>query len=483
MDGHSEIPATAAMYAPAQPDGAKDRFSADIARPELDIGDLIDSRPLRFRQITTLALCLLVVLLDGFDNQAIALLLSAMSRDLRIPLGQFGPVFGMAAIGMIASAIIIGPLADRFGRKRMLVCSTLCFGAGSLLTAHVQTLPELLVMRFATGIGLGGVLPTVIAIVAEFSPKRLSRTCIAVMVAGLPAGAMLGALTASALLPTHGWQATYYVGGIAPIVVAIAVMLWMPESPRHLIAHGAPHASVANIVRLIAPDIDTDAVRLVSRDAGTRRSVNGGSQRVGIREVFTGGRAAATIFLWVPYFMNMMVVYFSISWLPSVIVASGRSVTLSTAATAAFGLGGILGSLCQGPLMNRVGSAPVLIIQCSLAALYAVLLGTIHLGAVGIVVATAIGGYALLGVQAGLNALAAETYPTSIRATGAGWALGAGRLGSITGPLLGGVMIASQLNAQQIFQATAVPSLLAVAAIYLGRRNQRARQTRSLCQE
>lgn len=482
MDGHSENPGADATHPPVQPDRRKARFSADFARRELDIGDLIDSRPLRFRQITTLALCLLVVLLDGFDNQAIALLLSAMSRDLQIPLGQFGPVFGMAAIGMIASAIIIGPLADRLGRKRMLVCSTFCFGAGSLLTAHVQTLPELLVMRFATGIGLGGVLPTVIAIAAEFSPKRLSRTCIAVMVAGLPAGAMVGALTASALLPTHGWQATYYVGGIAPIVVAIAVMLWMPESPRHLIAHGAPHARVANIVRLIAPDVDTDAVHLVSRDARTRQSLDG-SQRVGIREVFTGGRAAATIFLWVPYFMNMMVVYFSISWLPSVIIASGRSVTLSTAATAAFGLGGILGSLCQGPLMNRVGPAPVLIIQCSLAALYAVLLGTVHLGAVAIVVATAIGGYALLGVQAGLNALAAETYPTSIRATGAGWALGAGRLGSITGPLLGGVMIASQLNAQQIFQATAVPSLFAVAAIYLGRRNQRARQIRSLCQE
>ncbi|AJX00440.1 sugar (and other) transporter family protein [Burkholderia gladioli] len=482
MDAHSSPSAAMAAHRPAAPRNSMSEQVADTAaRRDVDVGDLINSRPLGFRQTMTLALCLLVVLLDGFDNQAIALLLSAMSHDLHIPLGRFGPVFGMAAIGMIASAIIIGPLADRFGRKRMLVGSTLCFGVGSLFTAYVHTLPELLTMRFVTGIGLGGVLPTVIAIAAEFSPKRLARTCIAVMVAGLPAGAMLGALTAPTLLHTHGWQATYYLGGAAPVIVAIAVAVWMPESVRHLIAHGAPPARIAKVVRLIAPDINTDSVNLVSRDALVDQPRDG--QRIGAREIFTGGRAWATIFLWVPYFTNMMVVYFSISWLPSVIVASGRSSSLSTAATAAFAFGGILGSLGQGPLMNRLGPAPVLITQCGLAALYAFLLGTTHPGAIVIIVATAIAGCALLGVQAGLNALAAETYPTSIRATGAGWALGAGRLGSIAGPLLGGAMMAAQWDTQQIFQATAVPSLIAVAAIYFGRRNQRKRQMKRFCEE
>lgn len=474
MEGHAKIPASAGgnvRHGPVSGSTWAEGPAEHALRREVDIGDLIDARPLGFRQIATLALCLLVVLLDGFDNQAIALVVPAMSRDLHIPLSQFGSVFGMAAIGMILSAMVVGPLADRAGRKRMLVLSTLCFGAGSFLTAHAQTLPELLALRFVTGIGLGGVLPNVIAIAAEFSPRRLSRTCIAMMVSGLPAGAMAGALIASALLPAHGWKATYYVGGIAPVVVAIAVALWMPESVRYLIARDAAHDRISRIVRIIAPDVATHDVRFVSRDGAERRS-GSGTRRTHVREIFAEGRAWATIFLWIPYFMNLMVLYFSISWLPSLIIASGRSMTVSTAAITAFSIGGILGSLGQGPLMNRFGAARVLTAECGAAFLYATLLGTTQLGAIGIVAATAVAGYMLIGVQAGLNALAAEIYPTAIRATGAGWALGAGRLGSIVGPLLGGVMIGLHWDAQQIFLATAVPSLLAVAAIYVGHRRK-----------
>lgn len=469
MDGHMKTPALTMIRGTATSDGRLGPSSVDDDRREIEIGALIDSRPLGFRQTLTLALCLLVVLLDGFDNQAIALLISAMSHDLNIPLARFGAVFGMAAIGMIVSGAVVGPLADRVGRKWMLVLSTLCFGLGSLLTANVQTLPGLLALRFFTGIGLGGVLPNIIAIAAETSPRRLSRTCIAMMVAGLPAGAMLGAAVASALLPVHGWKATYYVGGIVPIAVAIAVAFWVPESVRHLIVHGASQERIARAVRQIVPDFANGNARFVVRDTVERRA-SAAARRARMREVFTEGRAWATIFLWIPYFMNLMVLYFSVSWLPSVIVASGRTMAVSTAAIMAFSIGGVLGSISQGKLMNRFGAARVLVLQCCLSVLYAVVLGTMHLSTPQIVLATAIAGYSLIGVQAGLSALAAETYPTSIRATGAGWALGVGRLGSIAGPIVGGAMVGWHWNPQQMFLATALPGLLAAAAIYFGRR-------------
>jgi AAHS family 4-hydroxybenzoate transporter-like MFS transporter len=435
---------------------------------EVNIGDLIDARPLSRLQLTVLTLCFLVVLLDGFDNQVIGIVAGAMAKDLRIPLTQFGAVFGTGLAGMILSGIFVGPLADRWGRKRMLIVATLCFGVASLLTVRVQTLPELLIVRFLTGIGLGGVLPNIIALTAEFSPRRLSRTCITAMICGLPAGAVIGGLLAAALLPHFGWQAMFYVGGLAPIVLAVMLMFWLPESIRYLIMRGAYPERVARIVRAlevgaIDGGADTQGVLYTSQDSLARSGGNSGGS---VRRIFTEGRALSTIFLWIPYFLNLTVLYFILNWLPAVIVASGRSQSLGIAAITAFSIGGIMGCLIQGPLMNRVGAARSMIAEFLVVALYATLLGTTSPGRVGLVIATVVAGGALVGIQAGLNALAAEIYPTAIRATGAGWALGVGRCGSIAGPIAGGLMLSMHWDAQQIFRVGIVPSLLAAAAIF-----------------
>jgi AAHS family 4-hydroxybenzoate transporter-like MFS transporter len=435
----------------------------------IDLDELLDERKLGWQQVVILALCLLVVLLDGFDNQAIALLVVPMAQSLQIAVGSMGPVFGASATGAIVSALVIGSLADRIGRKRMLVASTLSFGLGSLITVYVNSLPELLAARFFTGIGLGGVLPNVIAIAAEFSPRRLVRTTVAVMVAGLPAGGMAGAVLATALLPKFGWHATYYIGGIAPIAVALAVAVWMPESVRYLLTRDGMQERVARIVKRIAPDVDQRGMVFVRRTA-EYLPVNAQSRRASLRDIFANGRARGTLLLWAPYFMNLMVLYFSFSWLPSVILATGLSVGVSTAAIVAFNVGGVLGSVFQGPIMNKLGLHKVLAFQCGIAVLYAVVLGTMTLPAIGVVLATLVAGAVLIGIQAGLGGLAAETYPTEIRGTGSGWALGVGRLGSIAGPLIGGLMLSQHWSAQQIFLATALPNLLAMAAIYAGRR-------------
>jgi AAHS family 4-hydroxybenzoate transporter-like MFS transporter len=407
-----------------------------------------------------------VVLVDGFDNQVIGIVAASIATDLRIPLNQFGPIFGAGVAGMIMGGIIVGPLADWLGRRWMLVLATLCFGVASLLTVRVQTLSELLLARFVAGVGLGGVLPNVIALTAEFSPRRLSRTCITVMVCGLPAGALLGGLLAAALLPEYGWRAMFYVGGLVPIALAVALILWMPESVRYLILRGAPVERIARIVRAIAPGATTQGVRYVNQDT----DASGGTMRGhGLRHIFMEGRALSTIFLWIAYFMNLTVLYFTINWLPAVIVASGRAQSLAVGAIMAFSVGGVVGCLAQGPLMNRLGASRALITEFLLAALYAVLLA-VNPAPLTLILMTVVAGGALVGIQAGLNALAAEIYPTAVRATGAGWALGVGRCGSIVGPLAGGLMLAVHWDATQIFRVGVIPSLLGAAAIFANRR-------------
>ncbi|MFT4068064.1 MFS transporter [Paraburkholderia sp.] len=479
MDGNTEVPlgATAHSGRETEVPSAKRAARAAAAGPltdanlrEINVAGLIDARPLGRYQFVVLGLCLLVVLLDGFDTQTIGFLAPHIANALAIPLRQFGPVFGMGPLGMVVSAMIVGPIADHVGRKRMLIFATVCFGVGSLLTAIATTLPALIVARLVTGIGLGGVLPNVIALAAEFAPKRHARTCIAVMMCGLPAGSLAGGLVAAALLPAFGWKAAFYAGGLAPVVLALVLAAWMPESVRYLIARGADPARIARVLRAISPDAPSTGVRYVDHD---NRAHGHKGKRVGARAVFTEGRAVSTVLLWIPYFMNLMLLYFSINWLPAIVNASGQTAALSLFAITSFNAGGMLGALSQGPVMNRFGPRPVLVSQCAITALYAVVLGLFHTNPICVVVFTAMAGYAVVGIQAGLNALSAEIYPTSIRATGAGWALGVGRLGSISGPLVGSVMIAMHWPPQRIFMAGVVPSLLALAAVAVLARRHR----------
>ena len=426
------------------------------------VGEVIDARPLSRLQILTVVLCIAVAVLDGFDTQTIGFLAPAIARSLALPLPGFGSVFTAGLFGLMIGAITLGPLADRFGRKRMLVLATLAFGAFAFATAFAHTLPQLLIVRFLTGLGLGGAMPNVVALASEFSPRRLARVCVTILFCGMPAGAVVGGLVSAALLPRYGWHSVFYVGGVLPVAVALAVAIWMPESVRYLTTLPDGRARARKIMSRIAPELAQRDIEFVSGEA--RHS------GVPLRHLFMEGRAGRTILLWIPYFMNLLVLYFIISWLPAVMVRTGSSITLGIQAITAFSLGGVIGSLLQGRLMDRFGSIPVLSVEFAFYIGFVVVLATQLLGVAGILVATGLAGIAVQGAQAGLNALAAEIYPTSMRGTGVGCALAVGRIGSILGPIAGSLMLAFNWNAQQIFLAGAIPGVIAVMAILCSRR-------------
>jgi len=422
----------------------------------LTVNDVIDSRPVSGFQATTILLCGLVLLLDGFDTQAMGFLVPPIAEELGIPLSAFGPVLSAGLFGLMLGAMGSGPIADRWGRKWAIIVSALVFGSFSLLTPQADTVGALVTLRFLTGLGLGGAMPNVVALASEYAPKRLQPILVTLIFVGMGGGAVLASLVGQALIPIWGWRSVFYVGGVLPIALALLLVKVLPESVRFLTARGGDPRHVKAIMRRIAPDLGDTPLAPMPPDRHTG---------VAVTHLFTEGRAMGTLLLWVPFFMNLLILYFILSWLPSLLRQAGMPVSAGITAVMSFSIGGIVGTILQGPLMKGAGIFPAILGEF-LASLGLVILASLIFANFPVMMAvTFMLGVTVQGTQAGINALSAMYYPTVIRSTGVGWALGVGRIGSIIGPFIGGLMLAAQWTPQQIFMAGAVPALCAAAAV------------------
>ncbi|MBZ5696984.1 MAG: MFS transporter [Acidobacteriia bacterium] len=435
-----------------------------ISEPRaLTVTDLIDRRPLSRFQITTIALCGLVMVLDGFDAQSIGFLAPSMAETLGVPLKAFGPVFAGSLIGLMAASMAMGPVADRWGRKWSVVFSTLTFAIFAMLTGRANTFHEVVIFRFLTGLGLGGSMPNVVALTSEYAPKRLQHVLVTTLFCGMPLGALIGGLASSVMIPIWGWRSVFYLGGILPLVVSLVLIKALPESVRFLAVRGGDPQKIAKIMAHVAPELaNAPVTSLVSPD---RRH-----EGLPVKHLFTEGRAFGTILLWVPYFMNLLIIYFIVSWLPALLRQAAMPISAGVAAISMFSSGGIIGSVVQGRLMNGFGAYAVLLTEFVLSTLFIGSLAFLTVSFPLMMTVTFILGCSVQASQSGLSALAASFYPTAIRSTGVGWALGVGRIGSIVGPVLGGVMLSLDWNVQQIFLAGAIPALCAGAAVLLSSR-------------
>ena len=426
----------------------------------LTVSEVIDQRPLSRFQISTITLCGLVLLLDGFDTQCIGFLAPSISETLAIPLKKFGPVFSAGLIGLMIAAMAMGPVADRWGRKWPVVLSALTFAIFALLTARAVSLEQLIIFRFLTGLGLGGAMPNVVALTSEYSPKRLQAVFVGMLFCGMPLGALVGGLASSVMIPLWGWRSVFYLGGILPLAIAIILVKALPESVRFLSERGKNARAISRIMRAIAPEISVAELNLSAPVAAR-------AQREGlpVRRLFTEERAAGTILLWIPFFMNLLILYFIVNWLPGLLRQSGLAVSAGVIAVSLFSLGGIAGALTEGRVMNSCGAYATLMAQFVISA---VLIGSLAFltrsFAIMMTVTFALG-LAVQGAQAGLNALAANFYPTTVRSTGVGWALGVGRVGSIVGPAIGGMLLTTGWTPQRIFLVGMAPALCASLAI------------------
>ncbi|CAM3836082.1 3-(3-hydroxy-phenyl)propionate transporter [Pseudomonas reidholzensis] len=387
------------------------------------------------RPVLTIGLCFIVALLEGLDLQATGIAAPHMAKDFGLNAAMLGWVFSAGLIGLLPGAFIGGYLADRMGRKWILTVAVVLFGLFSLGTAHAWDYSSLLVARLMTGLGLGAALPILIALTSEAAPERLRSTAVSLTYCGVPLGGALASLIGMSGLG-EGWRAVFYVGGIAPIAVAFALVAWLPESQAY-------------------------------RTRGT--AVTAGNSTVA--QLFGPGQASRTLLLWLACFFTLTVLYMLLNWLPSLLMGKGFTRPQAGTVQILFNLGGAAGSFLTGRMMDRGHAGRAVCI--AYAGMLVALAGLGLSPSFGLLVlAGFVAGYCAIGGQLVLYALAPTLYPTQVRATGVGASVAVGRLGSMAGPLAAGQILAAGAGVGGLLLAASPGLVVAAAAAMalLGRR-------------
>src|SRR5450631_3563199 len=381
----------------------------------VDVAQFIDAQPVGGFQIRLLLTCAAVLFLDGFDTQAIGFVAPALAREWDVSKGALGPVFSAGLFGLMIGALLFGPLADRIGRKKIIVFSTLAFGIGTLVTAFVQDIDTLLAIRFLTGLGLGGAMPNAIAMTSEFNPRRRRATMVMIMFCGFSVGAALGGFLAAALIPLFGWRSVFVVGGLAPLALVPILAMKLPESVRFLALTGQANERVKQLLGFISPKASfapgTQFVVHEPRLAG-----------VPVLHLFKSGRSLVTLLLWVVFFMSLLDLYFLSNWLPTVLNDLGATVSEAAMIGSMLQVGGVIGTFALGSIIDRFSFRALALVY--FIAVFAVgAIGQLGHSAIFVSMAIFAAGFCIVGGQIAANALVAGFYPTAVRATGVGWAL------------------------------------------------------------
>jgi AAHS family 4-hydroxybenzoate transporter-like MFS transporter len=424
----------------------------------LDVRQFIDEQPFSRYQLLVASLCGMIVFIDGFDAQVMGPVLPVLSGQLHLPRPVLGSVVSSGTFGMMIGALIFGPLADRFGRKPVLIGCALTFGIGSLLTATATSVSQLMAYRIFTGFGMGGAMPNAIALTSEYMPRRSRNAAVMTMFAGFSFGSAFAGWTVAALIRNYGWESIFLVGGAIPVLVAILLIGLLPESIRFLVVKGGHKKKVSAYLNRIAPIIPESDELVVGPD----EHQTGGSFSVG--QLFADGRAVFTLLLWVMFFMNLLNLWFLNNWLPTIMTDAGITVETASLITSLFQIGGLIGALLLAGLVGRRLSFGVLASTYFAAAVFIFLIGSAGSSIPLLVMTVFAAGIGVIGGQTVANALSADYYPTAIRATGVGWSLGIGRVGSIVGPILGGFLLSYGGTARHVFWAAAIPALIATFA-------------------
>jgi AAHS family 3-hydroxyphenylpropionic acid transporter len=377
------------------------------------------------RGAATIALCFITALLEGLDLQSTGIAAPGIGAEFRLAPAMMGWVFSAGLVGLLPGAFVGGWLADRIGRKRVLVGAVLLFGVFSFATAHAWSYDSLLAARVFTGLGLGAALPLLIALTSEAADPAMRSTAVSLTYCGVPLGGAIASVIGMMKFEA-GWRTIFYVGGLVPIVVALLLVLLLAES-----------ASFRQQSALQAP----------------------ADRRIG--NLFAGSARASTLLLWVACFFTLTVLYMLLNWLPSLLIGQGYTRPQAGIVQILFNLGGAAGSVLSGRLVDR--DRPGVAVAIAYAGMLLSLAGLGLAGSFGLTMAAGFAaGCCALGAQAVLYARAPALYGTAIRATGIGASISVGRLGAIAGPLVAGQVLATGAGAAGVM-LSAAPGLVVAA--------------------
>jgi AAHS family 4-hydroxybenzoate transporter-like MFS transporter len=438
-----------------------------------DVQKLIDASAFSGVQRWLLTLCFLVVAIDGFDTAIIGFIAPALRVEWHLEIAQLGPLFAAGLFGLMIGSFVVGPFADRYGRKTMLVVAALCFGGASLASAFSTGIRSLTWLRFATGMGLGGAMPTAITLTSEYCPTHRRSSLVTLMFCGFTIGSALGGIAAAQVVTAYGWRPLFLGGGLVPMLLAPMLARILPESVRYLTSRDNRRGQLRATLQRLVPDADLDDAIFTGSHARTSSPV---------RILFGSGVLQGTLLLWLAFFMSLLVVYLLSSWMPTLIQRSGTSLKGASLITAMFQVGGTIGAIVLGRLMDKFNPHHVLGIAYIVAGACVTLMGAAATTSWLMTGAVFGAGFCVSGGQVGANALAAAFYPTACRTTGVSWAIGVGRSGSILGSLMGGAMLARGWSLAAVYGLVAIPTLISGTAILvLGLSRRRATESRGPC--
>ena len=442
------------------------------AAAKVNLTELLENSAVGPLQIRVFALCMMCLVMDGFDVQAMGYVAPAVLRDFGVGGPALGPVFAAANVGVLIGSLLFSMLADRIGRRPVIIAATLWFSALTIATGFAQNVEQLLWLRLISGLGLGCIIPNATALVGEFSPKRSRVTLTMGITVGFTAGAAVGGFVALWLIPLFGWRSVFFVGGAVPLVISLLMFWSLPESLQFLAVRRTRLDVLAHWLKKLDPSIQVSP----STEYVSNEQARSG---VPLMHLFSEGRSTVTLLLWVVYFMNLLILYSLSNWIPTVFTGMGYSQNAALLAGTLLQVGGTLGAYGLAWAIARKGFLPTLVVTFFLATISVALIGQPGLGFATVSLIVFVAGWCIVGGQPGLNTLAANYYPTAARSTGVGAALGVGRLGAIVGPYAGGVLLGQQWQAQQLFWVAAAPAaistivltiLLSVIGSQMGRR-------------
>jgi AAHS family 4-hydroxybenzoate transporter-like MFS transporter len=435
----------------------------------LDTDDVINKSRIGALQIMVGVLGALILIVNGYNVQVISYVAPQIARDWAIPREVLGWILAADKFGLMAGYLIVSPMSGYFGHKRIAVGSVALFGAMALLTTTASGTIELFVVRLLTGVGLGGSIPSAVALTGEYFPKWRRSTAITFIYCGLSLGQFSSGEVTNLVLQPYGWQASFWIGGFIALGAAAVLVVLLPDSLEYLVNRSNRPERAVGILRRIAPSLPDDA-NLV---AGARSKSKLTVWQL-LPQLFQSGRAFGTLVIWLAIGTNLLANTTVQTWLTEILLRSGFDQSVAIRATGMAFIAGIVSAFIIGPLMDRFGPYRVTVALFLLAALFRSFLGiSLWTDSAGLVLAAAFAaGFCTSSIQKAQNALSVYFYPVALRSTGLGWGLGIGRSGAIVGPILFGYLLGSlQWSATAVFCVTAIPLLVGGTAIFLmGRR-------------
>ncbi|WP_250518746.1 MFS transporter [Caballeronia sp. ATUFL_M1_KS5A] len=432
-----------------------------MSKKIIDVEQFLDEHRFSPFQWTILVLCFLIVSIDGLDTAAMGYIAPSLIAEWHVSKAALAPVMSAALLGLAFGALTAGPLADRFGRKKVIVISALLFGLMTLASAAAWSPWSLTLFRFITGLGLGAALPNTVTLMSEYVPHRRRSLLSTLMFCGLSIGSASAGFIASAVIPSHGWRSLLITGGVLPLICVVFLAFILPESVRFMVVRNAPAERIARILRRISAQTDFTDARFVLPESVNPQ--NGSSSPV--LALFQNNNGLGTVMLWLTYFMGLIIVYTVTGWMPTMMKDAGVPVAQAAIVTGMFLTGSTVGNIIMGWLMDRMSGYVVIAAAYAASALCLVAIALHPLNDVPMQEALVfLAGFAM-GSQVQTVILATQFYRTQYRATGVSWVLGIGRFGGVFGASMGGILMSRGWESHEIFLALAVPAAIAASAI------------------